>query len=91
MVWTCSHHRYTAVWVQISSYSGTVTPNHIIIYFCVHSTTRVTAAGDWLQGPYVYALYEYYGYDVKDIGRLFIAGFGSSMVVGTVVGALADK
>lgn len=52
---------------------------------------HVFAAGDWLQGPYVYALYEYYGFDVKDIGRLFIAGFGSSMVVGTVVGALADK
>lgn len=49
------------------------------------------AVGDWLQGPYVYALYEYYGFTVKDIGRLFIAGFGSSMVFGTVVGSLADK
>jgi hypothetical protein len=47
--------------------------------------------GDWLQGPYVYALYEYYGFTVKDIGRLFIAGFGSSMIFGTVVGSLADK
>ena len=49
------------------------------------------AAGDWLQGPYVYALYQYYGFDVKDIGRLFIAGFGSSMIFGTIVGSLADK
>jgi hypothetical protein len=49
------------------------------------------AVGDWLQGPYVYALYEYYGFNVKDIGRLFIAGFGSSMIFGTVVGSLADK
>lgn len=48
-------------------------------------------AGDWLQGPYVYALYQYYGFDVKDIGRLFIAGFGSSMIFGTIVGSLADK
>ncbi|GLC76548.1 hypothetical protein PLESTF_001795000 [Pleodorina starrii] len=48
-------------------------------------------AGDWLQGPYVYALYQHYGYSVKDIGRLFIAGFGSSMIFGTVVGSLADK
>ncbi|GAX74764.1 hypothetical protein CEUSTIGMA_g2211.t1 [Chlamydomonas eustigma] len=48
-------------------------------------------AGDWLQGPYIYALYEHYGYQVKDIGRLFIFGFGSSMVFGTVVGAMADK
>ena len=49
------------------------------------------AAGDWLQGPYVYALYQHYGFDRGDIGRLFIAGFGSSMVFGTVVGALADR
>jgi hypothetical protein len=49
------------------------------------------AAGDWLQGPYVYALYSYYGYSKGDIGKLFIAGFGSSMVFGTMVGSLADK
>lgn len=38
-------------------------------HYCV-----LSAAGDWLQGPYVYALYEAYGFSVKDIGRLFIAG-----------------
>jgi hypothetical protein len=27
----------------------------------------------------------------QDIGRLFIAGFGSSMIFGTIVGALADR
>ncbi len=48
-------------------------------------------AGDWLQGPYVYALYQHYGFERGDIGRLFIAGFGSSMVFGTIVGGLADK
>ncbi len=48
-------------------------------------------AGDWLQGPYVYALYQHYGFDRGDIGRLFIAGFGSSMIFGTIVGSLADK
>jgi len=44
-----------------------------------------------LQGPYVYALYQHYGYKQADIGRLFIAGFGSSMIFGTIVGSLADK
>ena len=48
-------------------------------------------AGDWLQGPYVYALYQHYGYTTGDIGKLFIAGFGSSMIFGTVVGSMADK
>ncbi len=46
---------------------------------------------DWLQGPYVYALYKHYGYGIADIGMLFIVGFGSSMIFGTVVGSMADK
>mmetsp|Transcript_11407 Transcript_11407/g.24520 ORF Transcript_11407/g.24520 Transcript_11407/m.24520 type:complete len:468 (+) Transcript_11407:55-1458(+) len=58
--------------------------NYVFVY-------ALMMAGDWLQGPYVYALYEFYGFTVKDIGRLFIAGFGSSMIFGTVVGSLADK
>eukprot|EP00197_Chlamydomonas_leiostraca_P000546 CAMPEP_0202886740 /NCGR_PEP_ID=MMETSP1391-20130828/42328_1 /ASSEMBLY_ACC=CAM_ASM_000867 /TAXON_ID=1034604 /ORGANISM="Chlamydomonas leiostraca, Strain SAG 11-49" /LENGTH=483 /DNA_ID=CAMNT_0049570015 /DNA_START=113 /DNA_END=1564 /DNA_ORIENTATION=+ len=58
--------------------------NYLFVY-------SMAMAGDWLQGPYIYALYEHYGYKVGDIGRLFIAGFGSSMVFGTLVGALADK
>ena len=49
------------------------------------------AAGDWLQGPYVYALYEHYGMTTHEIEVLFVAGFASSMVFGTVVGSFADK
>jgi MFS family permease len=48
-------------------------------------------ASDWLQGPYVYALYKSYGLSIDDISMLFIAGFGSSMVMGTFVGAISDK
>lgn len=46
---------------------------------------------DWLQGPYVYALYDAYGYSQHDIAVLFVAGFGSSMVFGTFMGGLADS
>ena len=49
------------------------------------------AGGDWLQGPHVYALYESYHMTTHQIEILFVAGFGSSMVVGTVVGSFADK
>jgi len=49
------------------------------------------AAADWMQGPYVYALYQHYNYDQQQIGFLFIAGFGSSLIFGTIVGSLADK
>ncbi|KAK9161066.1 hypothetical protein Syun_007407 [Stephania yunnanensis] len=58
--------------------------NYVLVY-------SLMMAGDWLQGPYVYFLYSQYGFDKGDIGRLFIAGFGSSMLFGTLVGSLADK
>jgi Na+/melibiose symporter-like transporter len=45
---------------------------------------------DWLQGPYVYALYDAYGYSQHDIAVLFVAGFGSSMVFGSFIGGMAD-
>ncbi|KAK9716705.1 hypothetical protein RND81_06G251800 [Saponaria officinalis] len=58
--------------------------NYLLVY-------SLMMAGDWLQGPYVYYLYTTYGFTKGDIGHLFIAGFGSSMLFGTIVGSLADK
>ncbi|GFY83402.1 major facilitator superfamily protein [Actinidia rufa] len=58
--------------------------NYLLVY-------SLMMAGDWLQGPYVYYLYSQYGYGKGEIGQLFIAGFGSSMLFGTIVGSLADK
>ncbi|XP_047324265.1 molybdate-anion transporter-like [Impatiens glandulifera] len=58
--------------------------NYLVVY-------SLMMAGDWLQGPYVYFLYSQYGYGKGEIGQLFIAGFGSSMLFGTIVGSLADK
>lgn len=48
-------------------------------------------AADWLQGPYVYALYEEYGWEREVIALLFVLGFGSSMILGTFCGSLADS
>jgi MFS family permease len=55
------------------------------------SVWYVCVAGDWLQGPYVYALYAAYGFSRAEISQLFVAGFGASMLFGTVVGSLGDK
>jgi len=46
---------------------------------------------DWLQGPHVYALYESYNMTKHQIEILFITGFGSSLLFGTIVGSFADK
>jgi hypothetical protein len=56
-------------------------------YACVIAVS----ASDWLQGPYVYALYDSYGLTNHDIERLFVVGYASSMLFGTVVGSIADK
>ena len=47
----------------------------IKIYLLVYLTATLS---DWLQGPYVYALYGAYGYTRDEIAILFVAGFGSS-------------
>ena len=57
---------------------------YLAAYLCM-------VAGDWMQGPYVYALYDSYGFSQQAIAVLFVAGFGSSMIFGTVVGSFADK
>ncbi|KAG9158045.1 hypothetical protein Leryth_000203 [Lithospermum erythrorhizon] len=70
--------------VNTSSAFNAFKNNYLVVY-------SLMMAGDWLQGPYVYYLYTTYGYGKGDIGQLFIAGFGSSMLFGTIVGSLADK
>jgi len=51
----------------------------------------IAMTADWLQGPYVYALYSSYGFSKHDIAVLFIGGFGASMVFGTFAGVLSDR
>jgi hypothetical protein len=50
----------------------------------------LATCADWLQGPYKYALYSGYGYGKRDIAHLFVAGYGSGMVLGGIIGGLAD-
>lgn len=58
--------------------------SYIVVYL-------LATAGDWLQGPHVYALYQSYGMTPHQIEVLFVAGFGSSMIFGTIVGSFADR
>ncbi|CAG8763882.1 30908_t:CDS:2 [Gigaspora margarita] len=48
-------------------------------------------AGDWLQGPYIYAIYKSYGFELSEIAILFVTGFLSSGIFGTIIGSAADK
>jgi len=55
------------------------------------SAWTLCVAADWLQGPYVYALYEAYGFSPHEIAQLFVAGFGSALFCSCFVGGLADR
>eukprot|EP01031_Cornospumella_fuschlensis_P037748 gene37748-45861_t len=55
--------------------------NYILVYL-------LAMFSDWLQGPYVYELYDSYGFSNEQIAELFVCGFASSMIVGTFVGGL---
>lgn len=46
---------------------------------------------DWLQGPYVYRLYANYGFGNSEIAFLYVIGFASSGIFGTLTGPFADK
>jgi len=48
-------------------------------------------ASDWLQGPYVYALYAAYGFPRHEIAKLFVAGFAAALVFSGVAGSLCDR
>ncbi|RIA89476.1 hypothetical protein C1645_772235 [Glomus cerebriforme] len=58
--------------------------NYLIVYLLVMT-------GDWLQGPYVYAIYKSYGFELNQQAILFVTGFLSSGIFGTIVGSAADK
>ena len=51
----------------------------------------ICAAADWLQGPYVYALYAAYGFPSFTLALLFVTGFSTSMIFGPFVGTFADR
>lgn len=67
-----------------------MTPTFRRFRFIFLASWALAVSADWLQGPYVYALYASFGYEKTDIDKLFVAGFGSSMLFGPFAGSLAD-
>jgi hypothetical protein len=61
--------------VTNTSTTGSIYKKLLASYLLVYLLATLS---DWLQGPYVYALYAAYGYTKHQIAVLFVAGFGSS-------------
>ena len=50
------------------------------------SVYALATFGDWIQGGYLYALYAEYGFSMREIALIFVAGYGSAATLGTYVG-----
>ncbi|KAF1632558.1 Molybdate-anion transporter, partial [Eudyptes filholi] len=48
-------------------------------------------AADWLQGPYLYKLYQHYRFLEEQIAILYVCGFASSVLFGLVSSSLVDR
>ncbi|XP_041366687.1 molybdate-anion transporter-like [Gigantopelta aegis] len=57
-------------------------------YFAVY---LVAMFADWLQGPYLYKLYSYYGFQEEQIAVLYVFGFASTVILGTWTPIAADQ
>ena len=68
--------------------SGDVNKAHTTLLKKYLFVYLLATLGDWLQGPYVYALYSDYGFEQHEIAQLFVTGFGSSMIFGSFVGGI---
>ncbi|KAK9703573.1 hypothetical protein K7432_010656 [Basidiobolus ranarum] len=59
--------------------------NKYLIVYCL------VMGGDWLQGPYIYALYKSHGLNMHYISLLFMTGYLTSALFGAFLGSLADN
>ena len=79
------NHSHTTSDVQESKFQHTLLIHRYLKVYCLASFA------DWLQGPYIYHLYEQLGYSSYDIAILFVVGYGSSMCLGSVIAGMADN
>jgi len=70
--------------------AGAAARDHVHFQRCYLAVYVCAVLGDWLQGPYVYALYANYGFSKQQIALLFIIGFAASGILGVFVGQAAD-
>ena len=74
---------YFLAMFNFTSFYSSFQKSFFLVYF-------LALLGDWLQGPYVYKLYAYYGFKESQIAILYVVGFASSVLFGTCTGPLAD-
>jgi len=78
-----NNKNHTTVSDEVTEVHHKLLRKYIIVYL-------LATFSDWLQGPFIYALYMDYGFEKIHIAQLFVAGYASSMVFGSFVGGMAD-
>lgn len=66
-------------------------PNFVQFQKTYFSAYLPALFADWLQGPYEYKLYSYYGFEEDQIAVLYVCGFASSVAIGSWAPVAADR
>lgn len=66
-------------------------PNFTTFQRQYFSAYFLALVADWLQGPYLYRLYRYYGFNQAQIAVLYVVGYASGVILGTWAPFVANK
>jgi hypothetical protein len=81
---------YAAVGSSESSMAAANEANYRRLRNLYLSVYALATFGDWIQGGFLYALYSEYGFSMREVSLIFVAGYASAATVGTYVAALGD-
>ena len=76
--------RYTSKQVNTNPQFLQFQHSYFLVYY-------VVIFGDWLNAPYVYKLYTSYGFLEEQIAIIYVCGYASSLIIGTISGLIAKK
>ncbi|XP_020633746.2 molybdate-anion transporter [Pogona vitticeps] len=76
-----------------SKFTGRSCSNPVFLQFQLnyYQVYFLALAADWLQGPYLYKLYQHYHFLEAQIAIIYVCGFASSVLFGLVSTSLVDR
>ncbi|XP_067935678.1 molybdate-anion transporter-like [Watersipora subatra] len=81
----------TYVWKSRKASTVINNPNFTKFQRQYFSAYFLALIADWLQGPYLYRLYRYYGFEQAQIAVLYVVGYASTVILGTWAPFVANK
>lgn len=86
----CAAIQFTS-WKNRKKTNSNANPNFVSFQKSYLLAYLPAVIGDWLQGPYLYALYSKYGFTEDQIAIIYVSGFASTVFIGTWLTVLSSK